>query len=84
MKEVKEITNMEQNEELLVKTDIEGTPFTVISVKDTNEHFGVMGKYRITETHDTKEEVIDILKQITWNRIVQVILLITDHLNKTK
>jgi len=35
-----------------------------------------MGKYRITEQYDSKEDCMIEVGKITWNRIVQVLILI--------
>jgi hypothetical protein len=40
--------------------------------------FGTMGNYRITEEKDSVREVKEELESITWNRIIQVILLLED------
>lgn len=74
------------NEELVKRETVEETPFTIISVED-KKHFGVMGEYRITEERETKEEVKKEVEEITWNRIVQVIMIleeIREKNNKTK
>jgi hypothetical protein len=45
-----------------------------------------MGDYRLTEKSDTKEEVIEKLEKITWNRIIQVMMILkeVDEKNKVK
>ena len=62
--------------ELIERNDIKGTPFTVISTED--KHFGVMGGFRITEEMKSVGEVEDELKSITWNRIVQVMMILAE------
>ena len=37
-----------------------------------------MGDYRLTEKAKSKDEVVKELEKITWNRIVQVIMLLED------
>lgn len=74
--------------ELVTRKEVKDSPFVVIGItakeeSEKKEYFGVLGNYRITETYDTSEEVEKLLKKITWNRIVQVILIISE-LNKTK
>ena len=66
--------------ELIKRTEVKNTPFTIISTE--NEHFGTMGKYRITEKHDTLEKAIEDVEKITWNRIVQVLLLLNESILK--
>ena len=59
------------NEELIKFTDVENTPFTVISKED--EHIVMLGKYRVSETFENQEEAIKDAESITWNRITQLI-----------
>ncbi len=58
------------------RKEIENSPFTVIRIGE--ECFGSMGKYRITEIYESIEEVEKELEVITWNRIVQVIILMIE------
>lgn len=63
------------NQELIKRTEMANSPFEIITTDEGS--FGVMGKWRITET--STEEIIKLeLEQITWNRIVQVIALINE------
>jgi len=62
--------------------EIKGTPFTVISDGEGN-HFGVMGKYRVTESDTSLKRVKAEVKKITWNRIVQVMMILIET-NKQK
>lgn len=68
--------NFKKNKELITRDEIEDSPFTIIGTE--GKYFGTMGKFRITEPRKTKKEVEKELKEITWNRIVQVILLLTE------
>lgn len=63
------------NSELIKRTEIKDTPFTMISL-NKDKHFGVMGKYRITEDFKNEEECMNELEKISWNRIVQVMMLL--------
>lgn len=72
----------EEAEELVKRTDIEGTPFTIIETD--GKIFGVMGKYRITEPAESFELVKAELKQITWNRILQMIIIVTQEQESIK
>lgn len=65
----------ECNSELVEREEVENTPFTVITAG--SKTFGVMGMHRITE-YGTKEEIRKELKEITWNRLIQVIMLLTE------
>jgi len=71
----------EKKEQLIERTDIKDTPFVIITTR--GKSFGTMGSYRITEEYDTKKEVSQELKKITWNRIVQVMEILTE-LNKAR
>lgn len=69
-----------KNEELVTRTDVPGTPFTIIGIK--NEYFGVMGQYRLTEPNTSKELIKAELTQITWDRLVQVIAIMIESRDK--
>ena len=74
---VKEADNKDSlKTEMIERNEIKGTPFTIISTN--GEHFGVMGSYRITENMNSVGEVEDELKCITWNRIVQVMMILNE------
>lgn len=66
----------------LTRHDVEDSPFVVIG-NDENGWVGTMGKYRISEEFKTMEECKKDLEQITWNRIVQVLVLI-NQINEVK
>ena len=59
------------SKELINFTQVENTPFTVISKEE--QHIVMLGKYRISETFESKEEAIKDANSITWNRITQLI-----------
>lgn len=82
MEIVKKKIKKQKASELIKRTEIENTPFTVVTIKE--ESFGSMGKYRITEIYKTEDEVKKELENITWNRIVQVMLLITESLKENE
>lgn len=77
---VKKTDKQNSSKELIKRKEIKDTPFTVISVKNGN--FGVMGEYRITEVKESIKEVEKELKEITWNRIVQVMMILTKKTEK--
>lgn len=71
----------EDNTELISRIEIEDSPFTVIveSLEGQEQKiFGTIGRYRITEPMDSVEEVKELLSTITWNRIVQVMLILIE------
>ena len=61
---------------------IENTPFSTVS--QTGEHFGAIGKHKITESFKTIEELKEELTKMSWDRIVQVVWAITEIYNKSK
>lgn len=73
----KETDKPESNSELIKRTEIENSPFVVITSE--GKSFGTLGKYRITEVYNDIEECIDEVKKITWNRIIQVFMLLNEE-----
>lgn len=76
-----EKTDNKNYSETIKYHEVENTPFTI--VENEEEIFGVLGNYRITEIRDKKDiEILnEELKEITWNRIIQV-MAIMDNINK--
>ena len=68
-----------QQEESLNTTDssslkfeeVEGTPFTLFN--EDGVYYGLCGNLRLTNGGNNKEEVINELKEVNWERITQVI-----------
>ncbi len=67
-----------ENSEMIKREDIKNTPFTIISLTDKNEHFAVMGEYRVTEVYKTKAKAKKEVEEITWNRIIQVVMILNE------
>ena len=67
--------NLAREKTPLSRHEVEESPFTVVG-NDENGWVGTMGKYRITEQFNSKEEAIKDVEVITWNRIVQVLILV--------
>lgn len=73
----------QEGKELVRRTDIKDSPFQVVTTE--GKTFGVMGKWRITEAEESNEEnfeeveekVIQELERMTWNRVIQVIMILT-------
>lgn len=62
---------------------IEDTPFHSVKVED--KWFLTLGKYRLSPTFGTHEEVLEDAKDASWMRIMQIIqLMIDEDKNKTK
>tara|TARA_B110001452_G_scaffold243599_1_gene227136 strand:+ start:381 stop:662 length:282 start_codon:yes stop_codon:yes gene_type:complete len=68
-------------EELVKRKTVEKSPFEIISID--GKSFGAMGQYRVTEPMETVKEVEKELKKITWDRLVQVVMILQDLKNKT-
>lgn len=80
---VEKANKKDSGSELVKRYQLKDTPFTVISLED-KEHFGIMGEYRVTESMKSRGEVEDELKCITWNRIIQVMMVLEDIKSKDK
>ena len=81
-KNVKE-ANKKESSTMIERFPIKESPFTVITLEE-NVHFGVMGEYRVTEEMKSRGEVEDSLRLITWNRIIQVMMIIEEIKSKDK
>ena len=79
-------TNEESlSEELIKRKQITDSPFEVITRDGYS--FGVMGNYRLTEQNYSKNQVKEVseeLEKITWNRIIQVIMILDEIKDKLK
>lgn len=79
---VKEINKQNSNSEMIKRHDVKDTPFTIIETESTL--FGTMGSYRITEYESkekkTAEKLSNELKNFNWNRVIQVVMLLTETL----
>lgn len=69
--------NMNKQGCLIEYKSVLGTPFTI--VRKEGIKFGVMGKHQITETTENEEELEEELKKITWNRLIQVIMILKEN-----
>lgn len=72
--------NSNSNKELVKTKEVKGTPFTIISLTDTKEHFAALGQYRVTEKHKTRKAAEEEVKEISWNRIVQVCMILNEKM----
>ncbi len=66
------------------RKELKNTPFTVISDFEKGEHYAVMGDYRLTEAYKDAKSAEQAVKKITWNRLIQVILILDELKNKRK
>ena len=67
--------------ETIKREDVKDSPFTIITIE--GKSFGTMGEYRLTEEGNIKE-IKKQLKTITWNRIIQVVMLLDEMKNNLK
>lgn len=68
----------EQKEELVKRVEVEDTPFTIVRVDGL--WFGTMGEYRLTEQFENFADCQDAVSKFSWNRVVQVMMLLVDKL----
>lgn len=84
---LEETNNLNSSNEIIQRHEIENCPFSILATE--GKVFGVMGKYRITEPlsypvgnekkRDLKIKALEKeVSQITWNRIVQVIIILLE------
>lgn len=75
--------SMPKGEELIKRTEMENTPFWIITTD--GKSFATLGHYKITEDYNTPEQVEAELKKMTWNKIIQIMTLVHEILtNKNK
>jgi hypothetical protein len=77
---VETLNNKNSNSEIFTHEQVEETPFTII--KHDEKYFGVLGNHRVTQIFDTKEECEADLKDINWNRVMQVIWAVVEKFTK--
>lgn len=75
-------TSSNVKDEIIQRTEIKNSPFEVIT-RD-GEHWGVMGNYRLTEVVSSKKQLINELEKVTWNRIIQVVMILSEITEKRK
>lgn len=59
------------SEQLIEYKEVENTPFVMVKMENT--YFGVLANKRITEVFESAEELENDLREITWNKIVQLL-----------
>lgn len=75
--------NESTSNELIENEKIEKTPFSAVRVD--NQWFLTMGKYRLTEQLQTKEQVLKDAERSDWDRVLQVIaIMIEEYQTKPK
>lgn len=66
--------------EIITRKNVKETPFTIISLNDKNQHFASLGEYRITEIYDSAGQVQKEVEKITWNRLIQVMMILNEQM----
>ena len=75
-----EVVNKDSSE-TIKREDVKDSPFTIITIE--GKSFGTMGEYRLTEEGNIKD-IRKQLKTITWNRVIQVVMLLDEMKNNLK
>lgn len=74
------------NSELIQRNPVKDTPFEVVSINigtDEEAHFGVLGKYRITENSPLREEILKVLQQFSWDIVLKLLgIIIPEEINR--
>ena len=67
--------NEETNDIILLREDIDGTPFTLITTngEDGKKYFISMGNYRLSPISENKDE-IETYMDLNWNNIANMII----------
>ena len=68
-------------EELIERHEIPNSPFEVITTN--GKSFGTMGNYRLTQP-GSKKQIKKELEKITWNRIIQIVMILNEITNKQR
>lgn len=58
------------NEQLFKAEPIDGTPF--VAVEMDGKHWAAIGKWRITDTYESREKLLEVVENPNWNMIVAV------------
>ena len=74
---VKEVNKEDSGgKELIKRTSIKDSPFEIIDKEGV--YFGVMGNYRLTPKTTSFKAVEKELREITWNRIIQIVMILDE------
>jgi len=66
----------EKGSEILEKEVIPQTPFVIIKEKD--KYYGLIGRYRLTEPCETREEAIQETTKMTWDNLIKIMIVVQD------
>ena len=62
-----------KSSELVKIKNVEGTPFTIVTVESTNKKFVAMGQARMSEYKDTMEECEEMINNKSWELIMAMV-----------
>lgn len=68
--------------QLIQKWEVPNSPFTIIKAED--KFFLAMGKYRLSEPYETKEETEEDAKLMNWGRMMQVMQIMIENQETVK
>lgn len=75
--------NSSEKEVTVLNRHIEGTPFMMRWEKEKGYSYGMAG-IMISKWHDTEENMMEDLKEITWNKVIAVATIVIDATMKMK
>jgi hypothetical protein len=78
----KEIDNSEHSEELIKREMIPNTPFMAVWTEET-QWIGTLGKYRISQSYETQEELNQDVNMKNWD-IMMAVMNVTILENQNK
>lgn len=71
------------SEQLVEQIKLSGTPFTIVRIED--KWFLTIGKYRLTNQLNTREEAEAEVHDATWDRMMQIMkIMILEHEDEKK
>ena len=75
----------EKGTETIKKENIPDTPFVV--VEENGKFYGLLGKYRLTEECETRDEAVKETTKMTWDNLIKMMIVVQDmeiEINKLK
>lgn len=84
-KDLLDPANFKENWEVKKTEPIENSPFQLVTIKDENDveiFFVCMGDWRISEKFNSKKEAREDALKFSWNRLMQVLIVVDDFKQK--
>lgn len=66
-------------ETMIDRTDIEGTPFVLVYLKESKAYFGALGQYRLTELYADKDKALKETRKLNWNNIIKIMSIVVEQ-----